>query len=66
MRHRFAVKALESCPDSRDRVTRHMLAVSTYMGHAHFESTYWYLQTTPQLMSDIVGVCESFMQGELS
>jgi integrase/recombinase XerD len=66
MRHRFAVKALEACPDSRDRVTRHMLAVSTYMGHAHFESTYWYLQTTPQLMNDIVGVCESFMEGELS
>jgi len=66
MRHRFAVKALESCPDSRDRVTRHMLAVSTYMGHAKFESTFWYLESTPQLMNDIVGVCESFMQGELS
>ncbi len=64
-RHRFAVKALESCPDSRDRVTRHMLALSTYMGHARLEDTYWYLESTPQLMNDIVSVCESFMQGDL-
>jgi integrase/recombinase XerD len=28
-RHRFAVKALQACPDGRDRVTRHMLALST-------------------------------------
>jgi len=64
-RHRFAVKALESCPDSRDRVSRHMLALSTYMGHARVEDTYWYLESTPQLMNDIVGVCELFMQGDL-
>ncbi len=65
-RHRFAVRALESCPDSRDRVTRHMLALSTYMGHARLEDTYWYLESTPLLMKDIVNVCESFIQGELS
>jgi integrase/recombinase XerD len=63
LRHRFAVKALEACPDGRDRVRRHMLALSTYMGHARLETTYWYLESTPQLMTDIAGVCESFMQG---
>jgi integrase/recombinase XerD len=63
LRHRFAVKALESCPDTRDRVSRHMLALSTYMGHAHLESTYWYLDSTPQLMTDIAAACESFVQG---
>jgi hypothetical protein len=31
----------------------HMLALSTYMGHARLESTYWYLESTPQLMADI-------------
>lgn len=63
LRHRFAIKALESCPDSRDRVTRHMLALCTYMGHARIESTYWYLESTPHLMNDIMEVCETFMQG---
>jgi integrase len=66
LRHRFAIKALESCPDSRDRITRHMVALSTYMGHVSMKSTYWYLESTPQLMKDIVGVCESFMQGGAS
>jgi integrase len=62
-RHRFAVKALEACPDSRDHVARHMLALSTYLGHARVESTYWYLETTPQLMLDIVAACETLRQG---
>jgi len=62
-RHRFAVKALEACPDSRKHVARHMLALSTYMGHKRLESTYWYLATTPQLMLDIVTACETLRQG---
>jgi integrase/recombinase XerD len=62
-RHRFAVKALEACPDSREHVARHMLALSTYLGHTRLESTYWYLETTPQLMSDIVTACEMLRQG---
>jgi integrase/recombinase XerD len=65
-RHRFAVKALEACPDNRDRVASHMLALSTYMGHARLESTYWYLNTTAQLMRDVADVCESFSQGGIS
>jgi integrase/recombinase XerD len=56
LRHRFAVNALRTCPDTRDRVTRHMLALSTYLGHARMESTYWYLESTPLLMTDIAEV----------
>jgi integrase/recombinase XerD len=63
LRNRFAIKALEASPDTRDRITRHMLALSTYMGHARLESTYWYLESTPQLMADIADLCESFVQG---
>jgi integrase len=66
LRHRFATKALESCPDSRDRVTRHMLAISTYMGHVGVKSTYWYLENTPGLMNDIAQTCQSFMQKEVT
>jgi hypothetical protein len=40
-----------------------MLALSTYMGHARLESTYWYLESTPQLMADIADLCESLTLG---
>ena len=62
-RHRFAVKSLLICPNERDRVDRHMLALRTYMGHAHVADTYWYLNSTPELMNDIVNACESYFQG---
>jgi len=58
LRHYFALKALESCNGGHDAVARHMLALSTYMGHAHVADTYWYLQATPQLMRDIADACE--------
>jgi integrase len=65
-RHRFAVRALQACPDNRDHITRHMLALSTYLGHARVESTYWYLESTPLLMADIAEACESFLAGGAS
>lgn len=63
LRHSFAVKALLASPDDRDRVGRHMLALTTYMGHAKIESTFWYLEATPELMGDIVQRCEDFVCG---
>lgn len=63
LRHTFAVRSLEKCPDGRNNIRRHMLALSTYLGHARIESTYWYLESTPPLMHDISNVCESFMHG---
>lgn len=53
IRHTFAVRALEACPDGRDRVAQHMIALTTYLGHKHVTDTYWYLQATPRLMRDI-------------
>ena len=53
IRHTFAVRALESCPDGRDRIAQHMIALTTYLGHKHVTDTYWYLQATPRLMRDI-------------
>jgi integrase/recombinase XerD len=64
LRHTFAVRGLESCPDNRDQVGRHMLALTTYMGHAKVESTYWYLENTPELMTDIARCCAAFIYGE--
>ncbi len=63
LRHTFAVRALEACPDDRDCITQHMLALSTYLGHGHVGHTYWYLEATPQLMRDISQRCERFVMG---
>jgi len=63
LRHTFAVRALETCPDGRDRITQHMLALSTYLGHGKVSDTYWYLQATPELMRSIAERCESLVAG---
>ena len=63
LRHQFAVRALETCVGGRDRITRHVLALSTYLGHAHVADTYWYLQATSHLMTGIADACEAFVDG---
>jgi integrase len=63
LRHRFAVRALEHCTGDRDHVTRHMLALSTYLGHAHVADTYWYVQATPHLMAGIADACAGLFSG---
>jgi integrase len=64
LRHTFAVNALQACSVARDHADQHMLALSTYLGHAHVADTYWYLDSTPQLMSDIAGACDAYLQGD--
>lgn len=63
LRNTFAVRALEACPEGRDKISRHMLALSTYMGHSSILHTYWYLEATPHLMRDIAEACEAFLNG---
>jgi integrase/recombinase XerD len=63
LRHAVAVRMLEACPQVRAQVTPHVLAASTYLGHASLRSTYWYLQASPQLLEDIAGVSEAWMKG---
>jgi integrase len=64
LRHTFAVRALEACPPDRAKVDRHVLALSTYLGHAHLSCTYWYLQATPQLMKSIAQRAEASFCGD--
>jgi len=66
LRHSFAVHALRRCAAGRDAVERHMLALSTYLGHVSVSSTYWYLEQTPQLMQDIADSCDLWQSGEPS
>jgi integrase len=61
-RHSWAVAALEACPCGYDQVNQHVLAVSTYLGHAKLASTYVYLHTTPQLLANIAARCEQVAQ----
>ena len=63
LRHSFAVRALEACQDGRDHITKHMLGLSTYLGHGDVAHTYWYLEATPDLMRNIAEHCESFVTG---
>jgi integrase len=63
LRHTFAVRALESSPTGRQRIGQHMLALATYLGHVNIDATYWYLETTPELLRDIAVVAENFLQG---
>ena len=63
LRHTFASRALETCPEGRDNIGRHMMALSTYLGHTHISDTYWYLEASPALMRDIAGSCEALIQG---
>ncbi len=61
-RHTFASNALLACPNARDHVGSHMLALMTYLGHALPSSTYWYLESSPQLREDISDVCEHLFE----
>jgi integrase len=63
LRHTFAVRSLEQCSHDHNAVARHIVALSTYLGHAHVTDTYWYLQATPVLMAQIAGAGEALLKG---
>jgi len=54
--------SLESCR-GREAVARHIVALSTYLGHGHVTDTYWYLEATPILMRQIAEASEVLHQG---
>jgi hypothetical protein len=60
------VPAMLTVPTGHQRVGRHMVALSTYLGHVNIEATYWYLQTTPELLVDIAAAGERFFTGSPS
>ena len=57
LRHSFAVRSLENLAPDVDP-SRHMLALSTYLGHVEVSSTYWYLEATPALLRGIAEAAE--------
>jgi integrase len=66
LRHTFAVRSLEQCRHDRAAVARHIVALSTYLGHAHVTDTYWYLHATPILMRQIAEAGEALHRGQNS
>lgn len=63
LRHTFAVRSLEQCRQDRAAIARHIVALSTYLGHTHVTDTYWYLQATPLLMRQIAEASETLLAG---
>ena len=47
----------------RQAVTRHLVALSTYLGHARVADTYWYLQATPVLLRGVAEAGETLLSG---
>ncbi|MEK7283416.1 MAG: tyrosine-type recombinase/integrase, partial [Acidobacteriota bacterium] len=63
LRHTFAVRALEACPQDGSPVGWHVRALSTYLGHSNLADTCWYLQATPDLLRGVADACERFLEG---
>jgi integrase len=63
LRHGFAVRVLESCPGDRTVVDANMLALTTYMGHAQVDSTYWYVHATPNVLTQVSELSEAHGSG---
>jgi integrase/recombinase XerD len=61
LRHTFAVRALQGSPTGRGRCGAHMAALATYMGHVNIYATYWYLESTADLMRDVAAAGEEFI-----
>ena len=55
---------MEQCSTGRKAVARHFVALATYMGHTDIAHTYWYLEATPELMTDIAAAVEALVAGE--
>ena len=63
LRHIFATRSLQQCSARRESVSRHFVSLATYMGHTDIVHTYWYLEATPELMTDIATAAEVLMGG---
>ena len=50
MRHRFAAMSLLRWYRAGLDVERHMLRLTTYLGHTHITDTYWYISAVPELL----------------
>ena len=64
LRFYFANQGMANSPDEPKGISRHMVALTTYLGHSDVRNSYWYLEASPKLLSRIAENCESFVNGE--
>ena len=63
LRHSFAVRAmLDAYAAGQDGQTR-LTLLSTWLGHVHPHSTYWYLSASPELMAAAGQRLETYLAG---
>ena len=63
-RHSFAVATLLRWYEEGEDVERKLPLLSTYLGHAHPEDTYWYLSATPELLGQATARLEKALGGQ--
>jgi integrase len=63
LRFHFANQAMASSPGTHEGISKHMVALATYLGHCTMLETDWYLEATPGLMTQIAARCEDAMRG---
>jgi integrase/recombinase XerD len=63
LRHAFAVRTLLGWYQAGEDVDRQMPLLSTYLGHVNPASTYWYLETVPELLELISRRLEQLTEG---
>jgi integrase len=62
LRHAFACRRLVLWQEQGADVEHHLLALSTYLGHASLRDTYWYLTAVPDLMQSAGSRFEHFSE----
>lgn len=65
LRHAFAVHTLLDWHHTGADVDRQLPLLATFLGHAHPESSYWYMQAAPELLA-LVGQRLPNLQGDRS
>jgi len=62
-RHRFAIETLLRWYRSGEEIARRMPVLSTYLGHLNVSGTYWYLGSTPELITAASKLIEARWKG---
>jgi integrase len=62
LRHAFVCHRLQRWHQDGADVEQHLVALSTYLGHAKVSDTYWYLTGTPGLLGATAARFEHFVQ----
>jgi len=58
LRHSFVMRVLEAHSGDRRAMDHSIAALSAYLGHRDVASTYWYMEATPTLLTNIATASE--------